>query len=157
MSESKLEAELYESMRLLSMTEQGFPMPEREMHPFWCCEHTKRQHSRSLHCFACGCPVFDGARGKHERGDRCAHEYRHERDWRCDFVWPDLRLIVEVEGGVWTQGRHTRGSGFTKDIEKYNSLTAAGWKVLRFGRREVTSGEALNVITKALAVEESRP
>ena len=130
MSESKLEAELYESMRLLSMTEQGFPMPVREYHPMWCCEHLKRTHD--------------------VLGMKLGHRYWRGRAWRCDFAWPDRRLIVEVEGGVYTQGRHVRPSGFTKDLEKYNALTEAGWKVLRFSRREVTSGEALNVIQRVL-------
>ena len=144
-SESKLEAELYESMRLLSMTEQGFPMPEREYRPLWCCQHRKGVHETFFktdprgHCRMC-C-MLDAA---------CAHEYRRARNWRCDFAWPDRRLIVEVEGGVYTQGRHVRPSGFTKDLEKYNALTEAGWKVLRFSRREVTSGEALNVIQRVL-------
>jgi hypothetical protein len=60
-------------------------------------------------------------------------EYRFHktRKWRFDYAWPDFKVALEVEGGVWTGGRHTRGAGFLKDIEKYNAAGVAGWTVLR--------------------------
>lgn len=148
-SESKLEAELYESMRMYAMSEQGqgFPMPEREMHPFWCCEHVKGGHVAAPvdpWCAACPAPVRQ-------------HDYHRGRDWRCDFVWPDLRLIVEVEGGVYSGGRHTRGSGYTKDTVKYNALVNAGWNLQRFTGEQVRSGEALNRICQVLSEIGARP
>lgn len=160
-SRSKLEDSLYESMRMLSMTEIGFPMPVRELHPFWCCEHDKSQHGFAIDgdghpmtnvsvCRGCLRPYLDEQIEWDDARERSFHAYSKPRKWRCDFAWPDLHLIVEVEGGVYTQGRHTRPSGFVKDIEKYNALTEAGWKVLRFSRREVKSGEALNVIERVL-------
>lgn len=54
------------------------------------------------------------------------------RRWRFDFAFPDHRLAVEIEGAVWTQGRHTRGKGYAADCIKYNSAILAGWRVLRF-------------------------
>lgn len=60
-------------------------------------------------------------------------QFHHERQWRADFAWPspDHMVILEVEGGTWTQGRHTRGSGFRADVEKYNAAAAAGYRLLR--------------------------
>lgn len=60
-------------------------------------------------------------------------EYKFEpsRDWRCDFAWPAHKLALEVEGGAWTNGRHTRGKGFLEDIAKYNRLAVLGWRLLR--------------------------
>ena len=40
-------------------------------------------------------------------------------------------IAVEIEGGVWIGGRHTRGKGFLRDIEKYNEAAAMGWRVFR--------------------------
>jgi len=51
-------------------------------------------------------------------------------------------LAAEIEGGAWTQGRHTRGKGFIADMEKYNCAVLMGWHILRFTPTQVESGEA---------------
>jgi hypothetical protein len=79
-------------------------------------------------------------------------EYRFAppRRWRFDYCWPNKGLACEVEGGVWVKGRHTRGTGYEKDCEKYNAAVLAGWRVLRVTTGMVQSGEALKVIEAAL-------
>ena len=77
------------------------------------------------------------------------------RKWRFDFAWPHARLAVEVEGGVWNRGRHTRGSGFVPDCEKYNEAVMHGWRVLRYAPHRPKSGatwqhEAAQQIKSAL-------
>ena len=74
---------------------------------------------------------------------------------RCDFVWPEYMLIVEVEGGIWTNGRHVRGTGFINDCEKYNEATLLGYKVLRVTAEHIKSGQALNWIEEALKTIEN--
>jgi very-short-patch-repair endonuclease len=59
-------------------------------------------------------------------------KFHPTRKWRIDYAWPDIKLAVEIEGAIWKNGRHTRGSGFSKDIEKYNMLTELGWQLLRY-------------------------
>jgi very-short-patch-repair endonuclease len=59
------------------------------------------------------------------------YKFHEERKWRFDYAWPDLRIALEVEGGVWSGGRHTSAAGFVKDMEKYNAAAALGWRVLR--------------------------
>jgi very-short-patch-repair endonuclease len=54
-----------------------------------------------------------------------------ERRFACDFYLPDYNIIIEVEGGQWINGRHQRGTGYKNDIEKYNMITLAGYKILR--------------------------
>jgi very-short-patch-repair endonuclease len=82
-------------------------------------------------------------------------EYRFAppRRWRFDFAWRFARLAVEIEGGAWTRGRHTRGDGFTRDLEKYNEAVLAGWRVLRFTAAHVRSGYALAATRRALWAE----
>lgn len=59
------------------------------------------------------------------------HRFHPRRKWRFDYAWPGLSVALEIEGGIWTQGRHTRGAGFLKDMEKYNTATLMGWQVYR--------------------------
>lgn len=61
-------------------------------------------------------------------------EYRfaYPRRWRFDFAWPDALVAVELEGGHFVSGRHSRGVGFRQDCDKYNAAVLAGWRVLRF-------------------------
>ena len=72
------------------------------------------------------------------------------RRWRADFAWPSANLILEVEGGIWTEGRHTRGSGFSADTEKYNAAVSLGWRVLRVTAQQIKSGQALKWIEECL-------
>ncbi len=79
-------------------------------------------------------------------------EYRFHptRRWRFDFAWPEKMLAVEIEGGTWSRGRHTRGAGFEADCEKYNAATLLGWRVLRFTRKHIASWTALEDVAIAL-------
>lgn len=72
------------------------------------------------------------------------------RLWRFDWCWPERMVALEVEGGIWTGGRHTRGAGFLKDIEKYNEATVLGWRVLRCTPREIKSGKVFELLKRAL-------
>ena len=51
---------------------------------------------------------------------------------RFDAALPCCYLAIEVEGGIHTKGRHTRGAGFAGDMLKYNLAAVDGWKILRF-------------------------
>ena len=77
--------------------------------------------------------------------------FDEKRRWRFDFAFPKVKLAVEIEGGTWQTGRHQRPIGFLKDLQKYNEAVLAGWRVLRFTTDQVNSGEAIDVVCKALA------
>ena len=74
------------------------------------------------------------------------------RRWRFDFAWPDSRVAVECEGGVWTRGRHTRGAGYEADCEKYNQAAALGWRVFRCtsGMLDRAPDEFVEMVKEAL-------
>jgi hypothetical protein len=64
--------------------------------------------------------------------------------------------VVEVEGGIWTQGRHTRGYGFLEDCIKYAEATLLGNTVLRFPTDMVKSGQAIDY-TERLLIQRGCP
>lgn len=71
-----------------------------------------------------------------------------KRRWRADYrigQW-----LVEVDGAVYKQGRHTRGKGFEADCEKTNEAQILGYRVLRFSTGQVKSGYALDAIRRAI-------
>ncbi len=79
-------------------------------------------------------------------------EFRFDptRRWRFDFAWHGPRVALEVEGATWTGGRHTRGTGFEKDCEKYAEAAIAGWAVIRATTEQVRNGQALAWVTRAI-------
>jgi len=72
--------------------------------------------------------------------------FHPERKWRADFHLIDKKILVEVEGGIWSGGRHTRGKGYIGDMEKYNAATMMGFQVIRFSTDQVKSGHAIQQI-----------
>ena len=74
--------------------------------------------------------------------------FHPDRKWRADFYLIDKKILVEVEGGIWSGGRHTRGKGYIGDMEKYNAATALGYRVIRFSTDQVKSGHAIQQIEK---------
>jgi hypothetical protein len=89
----------------------------------------------------------------HKLAPVAEYRFHPSRKWRFDFAFPDRMAAVEVEGGVWTGGRHTRGSGYIADCEKYNNAAALGWFVFRFDGDAVKSGEAIKFMLGVLAMD----
>ena len=82
----------------------------------------------------------------------CVKEYRFhpKRKWRFDYAIPESKVALEVEGGVWSGGRHIRAQGFLGDMEKYNTATLMGWKVLRTTPDDLYKLATLKMIKSAV-------
>lgn len=73
------------------------------------------------------------------------------RKWRFDWCWPDKKIALEIEGGVWTSGRHSRGGvGFLKDMTKYNMAGKLGWRIFRCTPDEFKKGIAQSFMKDVL-------
>ena len=83
----------------------------------------------------------------------CVKEYKFHptRRWRFDYAIPEHKIALEVEGGVWTGGRHTSPKGFLGDIEKYNAATLMGWRVFRTTPDELYKLSTINLIKSAIS------
>jgi very-short-patch-repair endonuclease len=73
------------------------------------------------------------------------------RRWRADYLWraPHM-LIVELDGGLFVGGRHSRGLGAEKDMEKTAAALAMGYRVMRVSPRHVRNGQAVQWIEQVL-------
>ena len=78
------------------------------------------------------------------------YKFHPERNWRADFLITGTKILIEVEGGIWSGGRHTRGKGFTADCEKYAEATLLGYIVVRFTSSQVKSGYAIQAIERLI-------
>ena len=83
------------------------------------------------------------------------YKFHDKRRWRIDYYFEtdEKRLALEVEGGVYTYGRHNRASGFIADMEKYNALTTAGIYLLRVIPKELLMADTIKMIKAALHCE----
>ena len=80
------------------------------------------------------------------------HRFHPVRRWRIDWAWPDQRIGLEVDGGTWIAGRHTRGAGWAKDTEKLNAAAMLGWRMFRCTPQALASGHILSILVEAFAV-----
>lgn len=79
------------------------------------------------------------------------HKFHPKRKWRFDYAIPEHKIALEVEGGVWTGGRHIRAQGFLGDMEKYNTATLMGWRVFRTTPDELYRLKTLNMLKTAIS------
>lgn len=85
------------------------------------------------------------------------HVFAPPRKWRFDWLFTKDKdrgesdcFALEIEGGIWTKGRHTRGKGFLGDMEKYNEAAVMGIFVLRCTPQEFESGKVLTLLKRAM-------
>jgi very-short-patch-repair endonuclease len=74
-------------------------------------------------------------------GPELEREFRFHpiRRWRADFAHLPSRTLIEIEGGIYINGRHNRAAGFAADLEKYLEAELAGWRVIRLGPKALTA------------------
>lgn len=79
------------------------------------------------------------------------------RKWRFDYSLPQYKIAIEVDGGVWINGRHNRASGYLKDLEKFNAAASMGWVVLKFTPDELYKKSTFDIIRQTIkTIEDER-
>ena len=97
------------------------------------------------------------------------HQFLADRRFRFDFALPNLRMGIEIEGGVHAdpadkieaaggmlfkregkKSRHTTSDGYERDCTKYNLAQMDGWWVLRFTPRQIERGDAVTFVVLAI-------
>ncbi len=83
------------------------------------------------------------------------YKFCPDRRWRADFKIAGRMILVEIEGGIWSGGRHTRGHGYQSDCEKYNWATANGYQVIRGTTKQVKDGSLLKTVLMMIEKEQA--
>lgn len=76
------------------------------------------------------------------------------RSWRADIAWPELHLLLEVEGGTKNaaRSRHTTSVGYDEDCVKYSTASILGYRLIRCTGRMVVDGEGLTMLLYSLGL-----
>jgi hypothetical protein len=92
-------------------------------------------------------------------------KFHPTRKWRFDFAWPSQSnnpsiqqsdsgggVALEVQGGLWTRGRHTRGAALLNEHEKLNAAAVMGWRILYCTPKELGTLKLAKTIKAALNI-----
>jgi very-short-patch-repair endonuclease len=59
------------------------------------------------------------------------------RKFAFDFAEPTSRVLIEIQGGIWTKGGHSSGTGISRDCEKSRLAQLHGWCVFAFTAADI--------------------
>lgn len=74
------------------------------------------------------------------------YKFHPTRKWRFDFAYPDAKVAIEVQGGVWSKGKHARAKGLLNDYEKFNEAQKLGWSVFLIPSDWIGQGAILSYL-----------
>ena len=82
--------------------------------------------------------------------------FHPHRKWRFDYAFPQKMVAVEVDGGIWTGGRHINPAGYINDMEKLNNAASMGWLVLRITTDDRFACKTYKLIKNTLELRENK-
>lgn len=72
------------------------------------------------------------------------------RKWRFDFGFEKEKVALEVQGGLFSNGRHSRGASLLKEHEKLNAAAQMGWRILYCIPQNLCMQETIDAIKTAI-------
>jgi hypothetical protein len=88
--------------------------------------------------------------------ERYSRSKRSKR-YRLDFAHPLSRTGVEIQGGVYSRGRHVTGSGYERDCKKYNLAYTSGWTIFLLTSTMAKDSAWLSLIASHIVAQSQRP
>lgn len=83
--------------------------------------------------------------------------FHSSRKWRFDLAWVlfyenwgNVKVAIEVQGGIWQGGRHNRGAAMLKEWEKLNEAAAMGWRILYCQPQDLCTVAFAQIIKRTL-------
>lgn len=86
----------------------------------------------------------------------CQTEYKFHpvRKWRFDYAFVFYSIAIEVQGGIWIGGAHSRGRFLVRDYEKLNEAQLLGWIVLQVQPKDLCTLDTVQMIKRAKELKE---
>ena len=78
------------------------------------------------------------------------HGFHEERKWRFDLAWPNQKIALEVDGGIWVNGGHNRGAQMKKEWEKSNTAASLGWRILKCEPKDLCMESTAKIVMESL-------
>lgn len=72
------------------------------------------------------------------------------RKWRFDWAWPEAKVAIEQQGGIFSGGRHVRGPALVREYEKLNAAACLGWRILFVLPEQMNDGSVIGLLCKAI-------
>lgn len=84
------------------------------------------------------------------------HRFDAVRKFRMDFAWPERKVYLEVQGGIWKRGKsgHSSGTGIRRDMTKITLATTHGWRPILAEPEELKTEALIETIRKALEADQ---
>lgn len=83
------------------------------------------------------------------------YRFHPTRKWRADFAMLNEQrkgLMVEVQGGIYSGGRHTRGDAIEDECEKFAYAIMLHWYVMPITAKQIANGSAIKWICQFMGV-----
>lgn len=76
--------------------------------------------------------------------------------YRFDYAWPDHRVALEIQGGTYVAGAHSRGRRQRSDFEKCNAAVLLHWRLFYADTDMVTTGVIVDTLKEVLCPNRGR-
>ena len=78
------------------------------------------------------------------------YQFASPRKWRFDWALVNEKIAIEIQGGIFTGGRHVRGPSLLKEMEKLNAAACIGWRIIYLTPQQFNSGHGVGLFLKAI-------
>ena len=78
--------------------------------------------------------------------------FMKDRKYAMDYAWPEYKLCLEVEGGIFMKGNsgHSSGTGIQRDMDKISQSAALGWRTIRVTPNDLFTEKTIKLIKKCI-------
>lgn len=79
--------------------------------------------------------------------------FHESRKWRIDWFWADHWLALEIQGAIFSGGRHVRGPALLAEYSKLNEMAIAGIRTIFATPQQINDGSIFPILRRALKLE----